>query len=128
LVGRLVGWSVRPSVCPHDEILQNLFTWKTGYVAIASRRGEGRGNQLMSKTGYVKIASRLVTVARSCLKFSCFPPNNEYLIASKPRNMIKNKRYVRKKTFFHNPHLILHLINHYSETVIILNTSVCLEL
>jgi hypothetical protein len=36
---RLVGWSVRPSVCPHDAI-----TWKTGYVAIASRGGEGRGN------------------------------------------------------------------------------------
>jgi hypothetical protein len=31
-------------------------TWKTGYVAIASRRGEGRGN---------RFASRLVTVARS---------------------------------------------------------------
>jgi hypothetical protein len=65
-----VGWSigrlVRPSVCPHDEILQNLLTWKTGYVAIASRREEGRGNQLMSKTGYVEIASRLVTVVRSC--------------------------------------------------------------
>jgi hypothetical protein len=39
---------------------------KTDYVAIASRRGEGRRNQLMSKTGYVEIASRLVTVARSC--------------------------------------------------------------
>ena len=34
LVGRSVGWSV-----PHDAI-----TWKTGYVAIASRGGEGRGN------------------------------------------------------------------------------------
>jgi hypothetical protein len=34
---------------------------------IASRRGERRGNQLMSKTGYVEIASHLVTVARSCL-------------------------------------------------------------
>jgi hypothetical protein len=40
--------------------------WKTGYVAIASRRGEGKVNQLMSKTGYVKIALRLVTVACSC--------------------------------------------------------------
>jgi hypothetical protein len=40
--------------------------WKTGYIAIASRRGEERGNQLMSKIGYVEIASRLVTVARSC--------------------------------------------------------------
>jgi hypothetical protein len=60
-----VGWSVRPlvgcSICPHDEI-----TWKTGYVAIASRRGERSGNQLMLKTGYVEIASRLITVARSC--------------------------------------------------------------
>jgi hypothetical protein len=43
--------------------------WKTGYVAIASRRGEGRRNQLMSKTGYVEIASRMVTVARSCLEY-----------------------------------------------------------
>jgi hypothetical protein len=34
----LVGWLVGPSV-PHDAI-----TWKTGYVAIASRGGEGRGN------------------------------------------------------------------------------------
>jgi hypothetical protein len=43
-------------------------TLKTGYVAIASRRGEGRGNQLMSKTGYVEIALRLVTVAHSCFE------------------------------------------------------------
>jgi hypothetical protein len=42
---------------------------KTDYIAIASRRGEGRGNQLMSKTGFVEIASRLVTVARSCFIF-----------------------------------------------------------
>jgi hypothetical protein len=56
LVGPLVG----PSVGPH-------ITSKTNYVAIASRRGEGRGNQLMAKTGYVEIASRLVTVAHSCL-------------------------------------------------------------
>jgi hypothetical protein len=73
----LVGLLVRPLVVPHneivhplvgshDEILRNLLPWKTGYVAIASRRGEGTGNQLMSKTSYVKIASRLVTVARSC--------------------------------------------------------------
>jgi hypothetical protein len=55
----LVGPSVRPLVGPH-------IISKTGYVAIASRRGEGRGNQLMSKTGYVEIASRLITVARSC--------------------------------------------------------------
>jgi hypothetical protein len=71
LVGWSVGWSVRPSicpsVCPKNEILQNQLTWKTGYVAIASRRGEERGNQLMSKTGYVEIASHLVTVVRSCL-------------------------------------------------------------
>jgi hypothetical protein len=36
---------------------------------IASRRGEGRGNKLMSKTGYIKIALRPVTVARSCLLY-----------------------------------------------------------
>jgi hypothetical protein len=40
-VGRSVGWSVgplvRPSVRPHDAI-----TWKTSYVAIASRRGRGK--------------------------------------------------------------------------------------
>jgi hypothetical protein len=59
LVGWLVRWSVRWLVYPHINS-------KTGYVAIASRRGEGRGNQLMSKTGYVEIASRLVTVTRSC--------------------------------------------------------------
>jgi hypothetical protein len=40
--------------------------WKTGYVAIASRKEEGRGNQMMLKTGYVEIALCLVTVARSC--------------------------------------------------------------
>jgi hypothetical protein len=50
-------------VCPHDEI-----TWKTGYFAIAWRRGEGRRNQLMSKTGYVEIASHLVTVACSVVE------------------------------------------------------------
>jgi hypothetical protein len=33
-VGPLVGWSV-----PHDAI-----TWKTSYIAIASRRRGGRGN------------------------------------------------------------------------------------
>jgi len=60
LVHWSIRWLVRPLVGPH-------ITSKTGYVAIASRRGEGRGNQLMSKTGYVEIASRLVTVARSCL-------------------------------------------------------------
>jgi hypothetical protein len=31
------------SVCPHDAIM-----WKTGYVAIASRRGGGRGKLVMS--------------------------------------------------------------------------------
>jgi hypothetical protein len=67
LVGWLVGPLVRPSVCPHNEILRNMLTWKTGYIAIASRKREGRGNQLMSKTGNVEIALRLVTVARSCL-------------------------------------------------------------
>jgi hypothetical protein len=44
---RLVGPSVRPSVhwsvCPHDAI-----TWKTSYVAIASRRGGGRGKLVTS--------------------------------------------------------------------------------
>jgi hypothetical protein len=58
-VGPLVRWSVGPLVGPH-------ITLKTSYVAIALRRGEGRGNQLMSKTGYVEIASLLVMVARSC--------------------------------------------------------------
>jgi hypothetical protein len=51
----LVGWSIRWLVSPH-------ITSKASYVAIASRRGEGRGNQLISKTGYIEIASRLVTV------------------------------------------------------------------
>jgi hypothetical protein len=41
----LVGWSVgplvHPSACPHDEILRNLLTSKTVYVAIASRLGFG---------------------------------------------------------------------------------------
>jgi hypothetical protein len=59
LVHPLVRLSVGPLVGPH-------ITSKTDYFAIASRRGEGRGNQLMSKTGYVEIASRLVTVAHSC--------------------------------------------------------------
>jgi hypothetical protein len=35
----LVGWLVCCSICPHNEILQNLLTSKTGYVAIASRLG-----------------------------------------------------------------------------------------
>jgi hypothetical protein len=58
-VGPLVGLLVGPSVGPH-------ITSKTDYVAIATRRGEERENQLMSKTGYVEIAPRLVTVAHSC--------------------------------------------------------------
>jgi hypothetical protein len=33
----MVPWMVRP----HDEILQNLLTSKTGYVEIASRLGIG---------------------------------------------------------------------------------------
>jgi hypothetical protein len=56
LVGPSFRWSVRWLVGPHNEILRKLFTWKTGYVAIASKRGEGRGN---------RFASRLVTVAHS---------------------------------------------------------------
>jgi hypothetical protein len=59
LVRPSVGWSVRPLVGP-------ISLQKTDYVAIASRRGEERGNQLMSKTGYVEIALRLVTVTHSC--------------------------------------------------------------
>jgi hypothetical protein len=59
LVRLLVRCFVGLLVSPH-------ITSKTDYVAIALRRGEGRGNQLMSKTGYVEIASRLVTVAHSC--------------------------------------------------------------
>jgi hypothetical protein len=44
----LVRLLVRPLVGPH-------ITSKTDYVAIASRRGERRGKQLMSKTGYIEI-------------------------------------------------------------------------
>jgi hypothetical protein len=62
LVRRSVGPSVGPLEGPH-------ITLKTDYVAIALRRGEGRGNQLMSKTGYIEIALRLLTVARSCFYF-----------------------------------------------------------
>jgi hypothetical protein len=65
LVRWLVRWSVGPLVGPY-------ITSKTDFVAIALRRGEGRGNQLMSKNSYVKIALRLVTVARSCFLFSSF--------------------------------------------------------
>jgi hypothetical protein len=32
-----VGWLVRPSVSPHNEILRNLLTSKTSYVEIATR-------------------------------------------------------------------------------------------
>jgi hypothetical protein len=39
-----VGRSVGLSVCPHDAI-----TWKTSYVAIASRRGGGRGKLVTSR-------------------------------------------------------------------------------
>jgi hypothetical protein len=60
LVRLLVRWLARLMVG-----LSHI-TSKTGYVAIALRREEGRGNQLISKTGYVEIASRLVMVARSC--------------------------------------------------------------
>jgi hypothetical protein len=61
----LVRWSVHPLVGPH-------ITSKTDYVTIASRREEGKGNQLMSKTSYVEIALRLVTVARSCFQLDNF--------------------------------------------------------
>jgi hypothetical protein len=56
---------------------------KTDYVAIASRRGEGRGYQLMLKTGYVEIAPRPVTVARSCftIEFITKGPNMKFFIA-----------------------------------------------
>jgi hypothetical protein len=85
------------SVCPHDEILQNLLTWKTGYVAIALRRGEGRGNQLMLKTGYVEIASRLVTVACSCFniyfKISLEPhENNKGQMGLKKRQKLTERK------------------------------------
>jgi hypothetical protein len=79
---------------------------KTGYVEIASRRGEGRGNQLMSKTGYVEIASRLVTVARFCFRnlwlfwlqqeFTPLRIKLEYdssldLLANREKTLIQNK-------------------------------------
>jgi hypothetical protein len=59
-------------------------TSKTSYVAIASRRGEGRGNQLMSKTGYVEIVSRLVTVARSCFSLLRLPETRQKLVSERP--------------------------------------------
>jgi hypothetical protein len=74
-IGWSVHWLVHPSVGPH-------ITLKTGYVAIASRRGEGRGNQLMLKTGYVEIALRLVTVDRSC--FSVSPSTIDMVSLVKP--------------------------------------------
>jgi hypothetical protein len=33
--------SIHPSICPHDEIMRNLLTSKTVYVAIALRLGFG---------------------------------------------------------------------------------------
>jgi hypothetical protein len=42
----LFGWSVHPSVRPHNAI-----TWKTSYVAIASRRKGGRGKLVTSLLG-----------------------------------------------------------------------------
>jgi hypothetical protein len=39
-----VGRSVRPSVRPSVHPPRCAITWKTSYVAIASRRGGGRGN------------------------------------------------------------------------------------
>jgi hypothetical protein len=43
-IGQSVGWLVGPSVRPHDAIM-----WKTSYVAIASRRGGGRGKLVTSR-------------------------------------------------------------------------------
>jgi c-di-GMP-related signal transduction protein len=60
-----------------------LITSKTDYVAIASRRGERRRNQLMSKTGYVKIASRLVTVALSCFRATLLTYSTSQVLVEK---------------------------------------------
>jgi hypothetical protein len=57
---------------------------KTDYVAIAWRRGEGRGNWLMSKTGYVEIASRLVMVVRSCFSVTIAQDTEKIRIQSGP--------------------------------------------
>jgi alpha-D-ribose 1-methylphosphonate 5-triphosphate synthase subunit PhnG len=64
----LVRLLVRWLVSPHDEILRKLLTWKTGYVTIASRRGEERGNHF---------AARLVTVTRSLLSLEDELDDNE---------------------------------------------------
>jgi hypothetical protein len=80
LVGPSIGWSVRPLV--------THITSKTGYVAIASRKGKGKRNQQMSKTGYVKIASRLVKVACSCFfQFSIikYIPNTQNMNPNKEK-------------------------------------------
>jgi hypothetical protein len=63
LVGPSVCWSVGWSVCPH-------ITSKTGYIAIASRRGGGRGKVVTSKTDYVAIPSRLGIRWSPCLTTS----------------------------------------------------------
>jgi hypothetical protein len=55
VVGWLIGPLVHCSVCPHDEILRNLLTSKTGYVAIASRLGFGV-TSLFNK-GFMKVNS-----------------------------------------------------------------------
>jgi hypothetical protein len=60
--------------------------WKTGYVAIASRKGEGRGN---------RFASRLVTVARSCLTtiLDKFPKKpKEFSIYPQPDHLPSSKK------------------------------------
>jgi hypothetical protein len=90
LVRPLVGLLVGPSVGPH-------ITSKTGYVAIALRRGgEGRGNQLMSKTGYVEIASRLVTVACSCFNILTFVIFIQLLYNNfRPASIERKKRNVQ---------------------------------
>jgi hypothetical protein len=51
-VGPSVGPLVGRSVCSH-------ITSKTGYVAIASRRGGGRAKLVTSKTDHVAIPLRL---------------------------------------------------------------------
>jgi hypothetical protein len=46
----LVGPSVVPLVGPHDEILRNLLTLKTGYMAIASHLGFGVTSWFFSRS------------------------------------------------------------------------------
>jgi hypothetical protein len=76
-----VGWSVGPHITSSiGPLVSPHITSKTDYVAIASRRGEGRGNWLILKTGYVKIASRLVTVARSCLTSLLANPRRKAIV------------------------------------------------